>query len=248
MDEKNFVQKKAENSSDVLAFYDAYADTWDQRFGITDSTEEFHKIRLNSFLKIADLHKEMVVYELGAGTGPYVKNIAPLVKELICVDGSKEMLKVLQKNSVGLNNVVTKQIDLSKPADLGKEADLIFFFGLIEHVIDIDNLIENCKKSLKKNGKIVVISSNALSPWYYGIRYLFRAGKHCTTDKYYSRYSLNKVMQKHGFKEETHQYWGFFPAGINGTMYKLLSLIGKLIQNSPLKIFGGGMTISYIKQ
>jgi len=106
-------------------------------------------------------------------------------------------------------------------------------------------LIENCKLMMNDGAKIVVISSNALSPWYYGIRKIFRNGIHCTTDKYYSRYSLGRIMREHGFHEEFCQYWGFFPAGVKGLTYKILSGIGWLIGKTPLKKFGGGMTISY---
>jgi len=162
------------------------------------------------------------------------------------VDGSIEMLKVLGRKTKNYKNVQLEQIDLSKPLpQVNFSADLIYFFGLIEHVIDIDNLMENCIKMLNDGGKIVVISSNALSPWYYGLRKIFRAGTHCTTDRYYSRRSLGKVMARHGFIEEKCIYWGFFPAGIEGLFYRILKCMGGLLEKTPLKALGGGMTISY---
>ena len=246
MDEKSFRTRQAESSKDVLDFYDEYADTWDSRFGETESVREFHKIRLGIFLKMAELSKSKTAAELGVGTGPYVTDIAPLVKELICVDGSKGMLKVLGSKVKDFDNVSLKQLDLSKPLKkVGFKGDVVYFFGLIEHVIEIDNLMENCKLMLNKGGKIIIVSSNALSPWYYGLRRIFRAGIHCTTDKYYSRKSLGKVMKNHGFSEVECRYWGFFPAGVEGAVYKILRGIGNLIGKTPLKKYGGGMTISY---
>lgn len=249
MDEKSFKTRQATSSKDVLDFYDKYAETWDQRFGDTESIREFHTIRLNSFLKLARLDKRMTAAELGVGTGPYVTEIAPLVAKLICVDGSIEMLKVLGRKTKNYKNVQLEQIDLSKPLlQVNFSVDLIYFFGLIEHVIDIDNLMENCIKMLNDGGKIVIISSNALSPWYYGLRKFFRGGIHCTTDRYYTRRSLGKVMARHGFIEEKCIYWGFFPAGIEGLFYRILKFIGGLLEKTPLKAFGGGMTISYKQQ
>ena len=246
MDEKSFKTTKSSSSKDVLDFYDEYAESWDQRFGSTESVKEFHKIRLGSFFKAADFTKDKTAAELGVGTGPYVREIAPLVKELVCVDGSGEMLKVLEKKVTDFKNVKLKQIDLSKPLkNVDFKADVVYFFGLIEHIIEIDNLIENCKLILNDGGKIVVVSSNALSPWYYGLRRVLRSGSHLTTDKYYSRKSLGRVMTEHGFVEESCQYWGFFPAGVEGLVYKILRGIGTLIGKTPLKKFGGGMTITY---
>ena len=246
MDEKSFSTKQSSSSKDVLDFYDLYAESWDERFGDTESVKEFHKIRLDSFFKLADLSKNKTCAELGVGTGPYVTEIAPLVKNLICIDGSKGMLDVLGKKVKRLNNIQLKQIDLSKPLEKSPfKVDVLYFFGLIEHVINMDNLMENCKLILNEGGKIVVISSNGLSPWYHGIRKPFRGGIHCTTDKYYSRNSLGKIMIDHGFREEQCIYWGFFPAGVKGFLYKFFKFVGSLFEKTPLKKFGGGMTISY---
>jgi hypothetical protein len=98
---------------------------------------------------------------------------------------------------------------------------------------------------LNKGGKVVVISSNGLSPWYHGIRKPFRGGIHCTTDKYYSRKSLGNIMAAHGFKEEGCIYWGFFPAGVTGLVYNFFRFVGLILEKTPFKKFGGGMTISY---
>ena len=52
-------------------------------------------------------------------------------------------------------------------------------------------------------------------------------------------------MSNMGLSEEQCIYWGFFPAGVKGFVYKFFSFVGSLFENSPLKKFGGGMTISY---
>lgn len=246
MDEKSFKTKNASSSLDVIDFYDEYAETWDSRFGNNESTREFHKIRLGTFLDVAKLNQNKIAIELGVGTGPYVEEIAPKVKKLICIDGSKGMLDVLRKKTRNMSNVELQQIDLSNP--LEKEnfnADLVYFFGLIEHIINIDTLIENCKKMLQVSGEVVVVTPNALSPWYHGLRIFSRAGVHCTTDKYYSRRSLKKIMESHGFVEEECKYWGFFPAGSKGLVYRFLRIAGLIVSKTPLIKFAGGMTISY---
>lgn len=246
MDEKKFKTKYVSSSKDVLDFYDEYAQSWDQRFNESESTIQFHKIRLDSFLDLAQLKKNMTIIELGIGTGPYVNTIAPLVKQLVCIDGSSDMLKMLKRKIKNINNVQIKLFDLAKPLmNFDIKADLIYFFGLIEHIIEVDTFLDNCKKMLHKDGKIIVITPNALCPWYYGIRNFFRSGKHCTSDKYYSRRNLKRIMLNHEFIEERCIYWGFFPAGISDFLYKILNYIGKFIEKTPLKVFSGGISLKY---
>ena len=85
MDEKTFSTKESTTSEDVIDFYDSYAEDWDARFENRKSTQKFHQMRLESFFELARLKKDETCIELGAGTGPYLEKIAPLVKGIICI-------------------------------------------------------------------------------------------------------------------------------------------------------------------
>ena len=246
MDERNFKTKQTRSSEDIISFYDQYAKTWDQRFNASASTEEFHQMRLNSFLNLAQLNKDITAIELGVGTGPYVKTIAGFVNRLICVDASREMLRVLTRKIENIDNIQIELLDITKPLFMNNlKADLVYFFGLIEHIIEIDIFIENCKRMLNDNGRLIVITPNGLCPWYYGVRNIIRSGKHCSSDNYYSRNSLRKIMMRHGLFEEQYNYWGFFPAGIDGIFFYILKYLGIFLEKTPLKKYSGGMSIKY---
>lgn len=247
MDEKTFRTQVARSSREVLAFYDKYAATWDERFGHKWSTSEFHRIRLESFLKIANLKKTDRLVELGVGTGPYLDVILPLVKEIMCIDGSRQMLDVLRAKHGDLPNIKLLQMDLEQPIENSSlQPDLVYCFGLLEHIIDVNTFVANCKSMLRIGGRVVFVTPNGRSPWYSVIRRLWRAGRHCSSDRYYTREQIDSLTGGHGFAPEAVIYWGYFPAGVGDTLYKTLNLIGKIAERTWLRRYAGGLTVSYV--
>jgi ubiquinone/menaquinone biosynthesis C-methylase UbiE len=247
MNEKSFVTKKVKSSRDVLEFYDEYAQSWDERFSKRRSTVEFHRVRLESFFDVADLKSADIAAELGVGTGPYLDIISQHLQEIICIDGSQQMLEVLKMKHGHLSNIFTLQADLEQVGlDLGIQVDLLYCFGLIEHIINTDIFIENCKRMLKPRGQIIFVTTNGMSPWYGVMRRFFRAGRHCSSDKYYTLEQLNRIMVYYGFSLKRAKYWGYFPAGVSDIIYIPLSIIGRLIARTPFRKYAGGVTASYV--
>ena len=247
MNEKDFRTQRAQKSADVIDFYDRYADTWDMRFGDRHSTSEFHRIRLSSFLQVANLKQTDHIVELGVGTGPYLSIIAPLVNKVICVDGSSKMLEKLQQKYPSLSNTHHIQMDLELVSNSTfPQADLLYCFGLIEHIIDIDTFLLNCRRMLKIGGRIIFVTPNGKSPWYGPIRKFFRAGRHCSTDIYYTKEQLSDVMARRGFIFQQAVYWGYFPADVGSIAYHVLRFLGQVLDRTPLRQYAGGLTVSFV--
>jgi 2-polyprenyl-3-methyl-5-hydroxy-6-metoxy-1,4-benzoquinol methylase len=247
MNEKNFKMGITKSSSEVISFYDRYAPTWDQRFGSRHSTQEFHRLRLDSFLRIANPKATDLLVELGVGTGTYLDVLSAKAKEIICIDGSEEMLKVLREKHRNLPNIKLLCMDLEHPQkNISFGADVVYCFGLIEHIINIDTFMLNCKSMVRKGGIIAIVTPNGKSPWYGAIRRLWRAGRHCSSDRYYTKEQLDELMTIHGFQPTEAIYWGSFPAGVGECLYKSLYLVGKLFEKTCLKKYFGGLTVSYV--
>ncbi len=247
MDEKTFSTKESINSEDVIGFYDTYAENWDKRFENTKSTQKFHQMRLESFFRLAQLKKNETCIELGVGTGQYLEKIAPLVKKIICIDGSQKMLDILLKNNKHLNNISVRGMNLEEEnRTIRVKSDIIYCFGLIEHIINTNIFIENCKRMLNPNGRIVFVTPNGRCPWYGKLRKLYRAGKHCSTDRYFYMEQIDKIMYQHGFVSQGFIYWGYYPAGIGNLLFSLLDLLGKILDKTKFRQYAGGLTVSYI--
>ncbi|MDD5091944.1 MAG: class I SAM-dependent methyltransferase, partial [Candidatus Wallbacteria bacterium] len=237
----------AGTSGDVLEYYSAYASTWDTRFPEGISTSIFHRQRLDSMLKAACLNPEETAFELGAGTGAYLRRISGKVRKITCIDGSQAMLDILSARNKDLKNISTVCLDLEQPVPaITERADLLYCFGLFEHIIDTDTFLENCRKLLKPGGRFVVVTPNARCPWYSTFRALCGRGGHCRSDRYYTEEQLTAVFSMHGFLKHSAFYWGFHPAGVSDRMCRILSTAGRIIAHTPLIRYAGGLTVCYV--
>ena len=246
MDERSFQTKVATSSRDVLSFYDDYASTWDERFGDSPANAHFHATRLNTLLALARFAPSDKAVELGVGTGAYLSEIAPRVARLLAVDGSAGMLDVLKRKHPQLMNIDVLQCDLEQPLQAADvNADIVYWFGLLEHIIEVPVFLDNCRRMLKPGGRIVLVAPNGRCPWYSGLRRFLRAGAHCSTDHYYTPEQCDRLMAEHGFMRDGLVYWGYAPAGLNSRLYGLLTLLGRFVDATPLRRYAGGMTVSY---
>ncbi len=254
MDEKNFNTEQTASDSDVIHFYDKYAGNWDQRFGATLSTDHFLQKRWKSFEQMLPLEaKRTKGLELGVGTGVYIDKASKLFKCILAIDGSEFMLTELKKKLMAqkiLNVEVHQANVLYMPFIPDDSIDVVYFFGLIEHIIDIEVFVSEIRRVLRNNGKVIGITPNGASPWYK-LRKIYRGtGKHCSTDKYYTKKEIKELFNLGGFENTHFSFWGGVPAGVsNVLLFKMLIIIEGLFERVPfLSSFLGGITFSAEKK
>jgi len=104
----------------------------------------------------AYLHPDMIVADVGAGTGFMAAGLAPLVRRVHVLDGSAEMLEQAKKNLSAFTNVEFKQEDgLALPL---REAsvDAAFANMYLHHCPDPLAAIEEMVSILRPGGRLVI--------------------------------------------------------------------------------------------
>lgn len=249
MNEKTFKTKRVESEEEVIQFYQEYAKTWDERFGNLPSTRYFIEKRWELFgkflIKYNLVGKDAI--ELGVGTGIYIERSAKSFNKLLAIDGSKRMLTELE-NKINRFEIDEKvSVDCLNVLDLknvrSESFDVLYYFGLIEHIIDIDKFLSECQRVLKKDGIMIGVTPNGKSPWYTYLRKGIRSGKHCSTDHYYSTSELKNIF-KNKFRLIDYKYWGAVPAGLKSKFFfEILKVVELIFESIPfLNTFLGGLT------
>ena len=109
----------------------------------------------------AYLRPEMVVADVGAGTGFIAAGLAPLVRRVYVVDGSAAMLDVARKNLAALSNIeyhLADGLELPFPDD---SLDAVFANMYLHHCPDPLAAIREMVRVLRPGGRLVITDMDA---------------------------------------------------------------------------------------
>jgi len=121
----------------------------------------FDEALRDAAIRKAYLRPEMVVADVGAGTGFVSAGLAPLVRQVYVLDGSGEMLAVAQKNLSQFDNLVFQQADgLSLPLP-DASLDAVFANMYLHHCTDPAAAIQEMLRLLKPGGRLVITDMDA---------------------------------------------------------------------------------------
>lgn len=135
-----------------MDYFDQVAYEWDDlRAGYFDE-----RVR-DAAIERAGLSPEMVVADVGTGTGFMIQGLAPLVKKVYGFDASAEMVKVAARNLEGFSNVELHQADgLALPLEDGT-LDVIFANMYLHHIPEPPLALKEMARLLRRGGKLVLI-------------------------------------------------------------------------------------------
>jgi SAM-dependent methyltransferase len=103
------------------------------------------------------LGDDMVVGDLGCGTGQVALAVAPLVARVIAVDASAAMLRAARKRLAGHDNVELRPGTLEALPIEDADLDAATMFLVLHHVDDPARAVADVARVLKPGGRLVVV-------------------------------------------------------------------------------------------
>jgi ubiquinone/menaquinone biosynthesis C-methylase UbiE/DNA-binding transcriptional ArsR family regulator len=141
----------AQRRTATQAFFSSAAGRWDRLRG-----ELFgERVELTALLGLLD--EELVVGDLGCGTGAVTAALAGHVRRVVAVDGSRAMLAAARRRLQEHPNVELRAGDLEQlPLGTG-ELDAALFVLVLHHVPEPSVALAEAARALRTGGRLVVV-------------------------------------------------------------------------------------------
>ena len=139
-------------------YFESIADQWDSmRSGyFTEAVREAAIAR-------SYLHPDMIVADIGAGTGFVTAGLAPRVKKVHLVDGSRAMLDVARQNLASFANLEFHEADGQSLPLPDASLDAAFANMYLHHCPDPLSAILEIVRTLRPGGRLVVTDMDSHS-------------------------------------------------------------------------------------
>lgn len=150
-DERRLRGILARRKSASETFFAAASGRWDrlraELFG--------HRVHLHALLGLVD--PDLIVGDLGCGTGPVAELLAPHVARVIAVDSSRDMLRAARRRLKAARNVEFRHGDLEAlPIDDGR-LDAAVAVLVLHHVPEPARALAEARRALRPGGRLLVV-------------------------------------------------------------------------------------------
>jgi SAM-dependent methyltransferase len=206
-----------------------FGDEW-TRFDQTSLKNEESLLLFNKYFTIfpkSYLNDNSIGIDFGCGSGRWAKHIAPLVKNLYCIDPS-EAIDIAKFNLKDYNNCIFIKTDIENLDLENNFFDFGYSLGVLHHIPDTYLALKSCSNKLKKGAPFLLYlyySFDNKPKWYrllWNLSEIFRS--------FISKLPLNLRY----YFSQILTFTVYLPLA---RLAKILSIIGLNVNNFPLSAY-----------
>jgi len=175
--------------------FDLKAAEWDNNPMHWDRSEAI----ANEIMKIIPLKKEMTAMEYGAGTGITSFLLKDHLKEIMLMDNSSEMIRIMSEKIADkkVKNLKAFFFDLEHTDYKDGKFDLIFTQMVLHHVTDIETIIARFSRLLNPGGYLAIADLYKEDGSFHGEGFTGHNG--------FDVKALASLLEKNGFSGISHK-------------------------------------------
>lgn len=166
---------------------------------------EIEEIRISKVLRLIGSNKSIV--DLGCGDGFIMDRIKSANNSVVGVEVAESAIKKSRAKGYKVYDLLLEGNWSNK---INEKFDVVFAGEIIEHIFDTDNFLQNIRKILKNNGRLIVTTPNLTS---LGRRIMFFFGKSPLIEvtarsydaghiRYFTGKTLTDLLVQNGYKIE----------------------------------------------
>jgi ArsR family transcriptional regulator len=145
------LQRLLQNRNDSQSFFAGAAAQWDNLRG------QLYGHQFSTAACLGLLSEQMLVADLGCGTGPIAAALAPFVHRVIGVDNSAAMLKAARRRLANLDNVELRRGELTSIPIDDSSCDAAMIVLALTYIPDPQAAIAEISRILKPGGRAVIV-------------------------------------------------------------------------------------------
>lgn len=178
-----------------MSHFDNSAKTWDDN--------PMHWERSNAIAErikhIIPLHPDMRAMEFGAGTGILSFLMKDSVKEIVLMDSSREMVKVIEEkiHKGEVTHLKPLFFDLETSDYPSETFDLIFTQMVLHHITDVDAIISKFHSMLNEGGHIAIADLYTENGTFHSDGFTGHLG--------FDVEDLGQILSEKGFENISHE-------------------------------------------
>lgn len=195
---KKFLISSDRSNTEKISFLSSDMNEFDKKAGEWDSNQE-HWDRsaaiVNQITELIPLNRKMTALEFGAGTGIAGFLLRDKLKEIILLDSSPEMVRIINEkiDALGTGNIKTLLLDLEKNDLPGIKVDLVMTQLALHHVTDVKTIIGRFYKLLKHGGYLAVADLYTEDGSFHGAGFSGHKG--------FDPKAFSDIVRMEGFKD-----------------------------------------------
>src|SRR5438128_4077480 len=150
-DERRLKQVLTRRRTQSEAFFSSSAGQWDRlREDLFGPTSHLRAL-------VGLLDPDLVIGDLGCGTGAVSQLLSPFCDRIIAVDASKEMLEAARENLAGQKHVELRQGSLEKLPIENGELDIALMMLVLHHLPEPKRVLAEAARAVKPAGRVLIL-------------------------------------------------------------------------------------------